>query len=283
MTIEADREVRGRYLQALRDDAALHCAAVERFGEQCADHIWSRVTTYDLEAVINDFKSLKENNLMINVSSAEILPYPSLAGIEQVFTLDKLTQNDRVALLDHLVKTRPITLSVSDMSAIRRSLEEVMEQEGLTPAALWAQLSETPDIRLMIAAAALRSVTRLPDDPRLDPKPHDRAPVKAPRSADEAARRARAPTARAGVAGEYLASFVPNPKRRGSAAFDRYALYEIGLSRTQLRDRGCTASDFKYDLDHGFITWRGDGPEAEEPLPETLAALVTEDEGHDVI
>lgn len=288
MTKEADREARGRCLQALHVDAALHCAAVERFGESCADHIWSRITTYDLEAVISDFKSFKENTVMMNVSSADILPYPSLIGIEQGFNLDNLTQRDRIALISWIGWR-----SSTPISYMGLTLEAAMAQEGLTPMDLWVGLQGTTDIRLMIAAAALRSVTRLPDDPRLDPKPYDRAPVKAPRSGDEAARRLRSPTARAGVAGEYLASFVPNPKRKGSAAFDRYALYEVGLNRAQLRERGCTASDFKYDTEHGFVTWRSDGPEAEEPAPETLAAALdkaeiltyNDDEGqeHDVI
>jgi hypothetical protein len=257
-----DREARERCIQIINNDAALHCAAVERFGETHADHIWSRVTTHELEALLAEFQR-NEGIIMMNVNSADILPHPAFAGIEQGFSLDNLSSSDRVALSSYMVNTFPVTQSADGV--IPAPLEDLMTQAGIAPVALWHSLRNTTDIRLMIAAAALRSVTRLPDDPRLDPKPHDRAPVKSPRSPEEATRQRRVPVTSAASAGEYVASVVQNPKRRGTAAWDRYAQYQVGMSRAQLRDLGLTHTDFKYDSDHNYVTWRDT---AEAPITE---------------
>lgn len=258
-----EHQQREKVLRALREDARLHTAAVDRFGELRADYIWSRVPTYDLTALIDEHKAgdcimqVATVNEIPPSTPAEVLTHPVLAGMEQSFSLDNLTAADRVVLLKHVRSTHMA------LPTEHGTLEQWLEATGMTPVALWASCRDTTNIPLMIAAAALRHVTRLPDDPRLDPEPHSPAPVKSPRSDAEAARKPRQVIAKASSSGEYLASFVPNPKRKGTAAWDRYALYVVGMTKAQLRERGCTASDFRYDTEHGFVTWSDTPPEAQ--------------------
>lgn len=45
-----------------------------------------------------------------------------------------------------------------------------------------------------------------------------------------------------------------NPKRKGSASFDRFALYSDGMTVAQFVDAGGRTADLKYDADKGFIS-----------------------------
>lgn len=138
-----------------------------------------------------------------------------------------------------------------------RSLEIILAQEKISPADVLVRLERSRDLRAMIAAAALRGrVQTCPADPRLSPKPYPKAPVKAPRDSTETTRIAPKPkAATAPNPARTLASVVPNPKRPGSAARDRYALYQLGLTEAQLLERGLWRSDFRHDTQHGYITW----------------------------
>lgn len=182
-----------------------------------------------------------------DIPQAAVLPAPQ--GAEQSFSLDRLTAEDRRALTQHICDTTG--WACADLTA-------AMSVATLTPEDLWMSLRGTTDVRLMIAAAALRSVTRCPPDPQLSPQPHRLAPVRSPRTPAEAARRARpAPAAGApGTTGEYVDTVAPNPKRPGSASRDRYALYAVGASRTDLLAAGLTRADFVYDTERGYVTWR---------------------------
>jgi hypothetical protein len=44
-----------------------------------------------------------------------------------------------------------------------------------------------------------------------------------------------------------------NPKRAGSKAFDRFALYENGMTVREAKAAGVQATDIAYDFDHKFI------------------------------
>lgn len=53
-----------------------------------------------------------------------------------------------------------------------------------------------------------------------------------------------------------IVSVVPNPKKRGSAAFERYALWRVGMSPAEARSAGLGASDFRWDGERGYVTWQ---------------------------
>lgn len=59
-----------------------------------------------------------------------------------------------------------------------------------------------------------------------------------------------------------ITQVVPNPKKPGSKAHARYALYREGMTVTEFMAAGGTSADVKYDADHGFI--RVDLPERGE-------------------
>ena len=46
---------------------------------------------------------------------------------------------------------------------------------------------------------------------------------------------------------------LPNPKRPGTAAWDRYALYRAPMTVSEYLSAGGRMGDVHYDLDHGFI------------------------------
>lgn len=50
-----------------------------------------------------------------------------------------------------------------------------------------------------------------------------------------------------------VVSVRPNPKIVGSGSWERYKLWEVGISVSQARERGLTAADVKYDIDRGFV------------------------------
>jgi hypothetical protein len=139
------------------------------------------------------------------------------------------------------------------------NLDMIITQEKIQPMDLLLRLERSRDLRAMIAAAALRGrVTKCPDDAQLHPKPYPKAPVKAPKTEVETERQPAVqakPKHRSANGTRTLLSFQPNPKREGSAARDRYALYKIGLNEAQLLERGLWRSDFRHDTVHGYITW----------------------------
>jgi hypothetical protein len=62
-----------------------------------------------------------------------------------------------------------------------------------------------------------------------------------------------------------------NPKRAGSAAFDRFALYQDGMTVKEAKEAGVSATDITYDSAHGYITLTPpaveEGVEGEEAAP----------------
>lgn len=52
-----------------------------------------------------------------------------------------------------------------------------------------------------------------------------------------------------------FATVAPNPKKQGSAAWDRYALYVVGETVADFYKKGGTKGDVKWDSDRKFITF----------------------------
>lgn len=185
---------------------------------------------------------------------------PDHAGTSTAFSTDNLTEADRQAVCSHLSDT--LGWQVTDLRA-------AMQATGMTPVALWSSLRDTSSLRLMIAAAALRCVTRLPDDPRLRPAPHSPAPVARPRTDAERARASRA-TATGPSTGRTLSpdarivSVAPNPKRPGSASWDRYQKWRVGATLAEMRAEGMSAADVGWDGSRGFVVWAEPGEIAAE-------------------
>lgn len=161
------------------------------------------------------------------------------------------------------------TLSPIDQQAICRTLhlplptpdvnlDMIIAQEKIQPADVLARLERARTMSAMIAAAAVRgNVTKCPADPRLNPKPYPKAPVGTPKTTAEQERKAvPAKVAVTGGTNRTLLSFVPNPKRPGSAARDRYAKYQVGLTETQLLELGLWRSDFRHDTQHKYVVWQ---------------------------
>lgn len=143
-------------------------------------------------------------------------------------------------------------------------LAALLAESGRTLADVWRSLEGTRDVRLMIAAAALRGgVVRLPPDPQLRPAPHRRAPVKAPRTEAERARGGAPkapPSAPTTVPPDHvLVAIVPNPKKPGSASRDRYARYALGQTQRDAIVAGLTREDLRWDTERGFLTWAPPG------------------------
>lgn len=207
----------------------------------------------------------------------------TLPEMEESFSLDNLTAKDKHLLADYVFHNFPITRNSEEIGeAITDPLERMLAAVGMEPKWLWINMSGVKTVELMIAAAALRCVRRLPDDPRLDPLPHAPAPVKLPRTPEERLR-AKREEKRAPVSatGDYLIAVAANPKRKGSASWDRFNLYRVGLSRAQLRAAGLSTADFRYDTDHGYISWgdeRGTSFDPGEKLTNDASAIVHEDQ-----
>ena len=237
-----ERESRRFCINVVFSDPRLRLPALVRFGKDHIRQRFCRVPTYELEELYRDMNP----GDLLSMPSAALATVPLIAGLEQAFSLDNLSTTDRSVLLTHICQAT---------EADYLSLEEALDHTGMTPVALYHSLRHTPDIRLMVAAAALRAVKRLPPDPRLNPAPHKPAPVRNPRTPQEAARRAHEAPVGAVAAGNYLISVADNPKRAGSASWDRYALYEVGLTRSELIARGLKSADFKYDTERGYVTW----------------------------
>jgi hypothetical protein len=168
-------------------------------------------------------------------------------GLSATYTCARLAPADIEAICDRFT----LPLPTPDVP-----LDVILQDFGRTPQQIWAELADTTDVRLMIAAAALRGdLTQLPPDPRLSPKPYPKSPVKAPRSAAEAARSPAPPPPKVPPARRQLTSVAPNPKKRGSASWDRYALYVVGATEPELISRGLLAADIRWDTQRGFVAW----------------------------
>lgn len=179
----------------------------------------------------------------------------STPGYTPAFNLKALAPADVSAICAHF----HLPLPTPDVP-----LEAIASAAALTPQSIYADLSDTTDIRLMIAAAALRgSLTRLPPDPRLNPLPHKKAPVKTPKTAAEAERSPPPPPVPVAADRRVLVSVAPNPKRPGSASRDRYNLYKVGMTEPELIATGVLAADLRWDTSRSFLVW-GELPEATE-------------------
>lgn len=59
-----------------------------------------------------------------------------------------------------------------------------------------------------------------------------------------------------------ITSVAPNPKKAGSKAFDKYALFEVGLTVKQVEEkfvanhwgRMKARNELRWDIEHGYIT-----------------------------
>ena len=51
---------------------------------------------------------------------------------------------------------------------------------------------------------------------------------------------------------------APNPKKPGSASYDRFSRYVAGMTVTEAIAAGVTAADVKWDSERGFIKFEGD-------------------------
>lgn len=128
-------------------------------------------------------------------------------------------------------------------------LDLILIQEKITYGDAITRLERSRDMRAMIAAACLRgNITKCPADMQLTPKPYPKAgTVKAAAAPQRRTRLA--------VGARTLATVLPNPKKPGSAARDRYALYQPGLTDAELLAKGLTTADLKWDTQKGHITW----------------------------
>lgn len=51
---------------------------------------------------------------------------------------------------------------------------------------------------------------------------------------------------------------APNPKKPGSASYDRFARYVAGMTVTEALAAGVSSADVKWDSERGFIKFEGD-------------------------
>lgn len=58
-----------------------------------------------------------------------------------------------------------------------------------------------------------------------------------------------------------ILTVLPNPKRPGTASWNRYNNWVVGRAVRDCLARGLTVGDYRWDLEHGFITV-GDDPAA---------------------
>jgi hypothetical protein len=58
-----------------------------------------------------------------------------------------------------------------------------------------------------------------------------------------------------------------NPKKAGSKAHDRFAVYQEGMTIAQALEAGITTADLTYDRDHGFVTFHGGTVVAAQTAP----------------
>lgn len=143
----------------------------------------------------------------------------------------------------------------------------IIANASLTPEAIYALLKDTTDIRLMIAAHALRNgIKKLPPDPRLNPAPMppaggQRTPLKSGElvplpsySKTETVINPAAPIPTR-ITRDMIVTYVgPNTKQPRSAVFQRYKGYAVGITVEQALAAGVRIGDVRWDVDRGFIT-----------------------------
>jgi hypothetical protein len=165
------------------------------------------------------------------------------------------------------------------------SLAVFIRQRGLTPEGLYADLSGTTSIPLMIAAHALvTGPRRLPPDPRLNPAPlppcgGERPPLrsgeKIPRARYTKPERTAADPEPTVVPPDtaVLIRVAPNPKKPGTKTWVDYEKYKIGMTVGELRKLGWRTSNLAWDVGHGFVEFAPAATSttagAEPPPPQT--------------
>lgn len=65
--------------------------------------------------------------------------------------------------------------------------------------------------------------------------------------------RASSPRSSGGSDPRKIAFVAPNPKKPGSASFDRFAKYEVGMTVDQAVAAGVSRADIKWDSERSFI------------------------------
>ncbi len=161
---------------------------------------------------------------------------PIVAPITSTYSVANLTPADRAAIT---AAGHAIPLPGDELGVLR----------------LYRALQNTANISLMIAAAALRQVTKCVDDKQLHPTPHRKAPVRTPKTDEEKARVKAEATKNKPNMADVLTTVAPNPKRPGSASYDRYANYITGYTRAQLLAKGVLRADIAWDEERGFIVF----------------------------
>ncbi len=80
----------------------------------------------------------------------------------------------------------------------------------------------------------------------------------APRGSHSVAARARprspAQVSAAATDTRTVLTIVPNPKKPGTASFERFRAYVVGETVAEASKRGLTTADLKWDLERGFVT-----------------------------
>lgn len=135
------------------------------------------------------------------------------------------------------------------------SFSDVIQMSGLTEEDVYVRLERSTNINVMIAAAALRKgVTRLKNDTRLNPAklPKNTAP-KTDRSSAPRTPRTEIDDIRGDAVIEAIAAC---PSAEGSKRAERYALYVVGSTVTQLLAKGVRAKDLRRHIADGSITLR---------------------------
>jgi hypothetical protein len=204
------------------------------------------------------------------------------ASVQPTFTPEDLTDRERQSICG--------ALGISPAPAPPSLFEDHLFLCGYTPEATWAALAKTTDVRVMIAAAALRGrVTRLPPDPRLNPLPlprSDSQPGPATDPASKTGTRAAPGHPRPLTGAKNAKNGKPahlnsaatvtyvalNPKKPGSSSHTRYSHYAPGRSVAELLAAGLTRADIAWDVSRGFVTFASPDP---EPSAEAPAAPAT--------
>jgi hypothetical protein len=139
-------------------------------------------------------------------------------------------------------KTLRLPLPTPDVS-----LDVILLQQKITPMDALSRLERAHDLRSKIAVACLKGVVKkCPASAQFNPKPYPKlaaTPAKAQRPTREQ------------NATRVLLSFIPNPKKPGSASYDRYMFYEVGLTEAQLLAKGLRRDDLRWDTARSHLTW----------------------------
>lgn len=152
-------------------------------------------------------------------------------------------------------------LTPADMAAVTAHLgDELSARCGGAPVDaewLYHRLADVADTRLMIARAALKGVTKLPPDPRLNPKPWPLPPSRRAEAGETVVADKgfplrdddpTLPADEAVVVGVGECAAAP-----GSRRHQRFQLWRCGATIGQLRAEGLRLSDLRRDLSAGRV------------------------------